>query len=340
MKRTRKLLLNVLLILILIIGSLAGGFYANHIIAEDEKESMILEHEKVVGELQMQIPQRSSVIVLAKSLEAGSKLEESDLMTVQYDIDLIPEEAILSKEEVVGMELKIGKCGTTILTANDVYEKNNLEDDHRESQFSYIRLPDKLTEGDYVDVRILFPTGQDYVVLSKKRISDLEKIMDTNNVITKQTIWSILDEEEIKRIGSAVVDAYIYNGELYAIEYVEPFLQKAAKVNYPENANVLAYIAENSGVVDLAAHNLEVKLRSDLESSLIQYLKEDVKFRTPTELDESSIISNTEDITNRAAEVIEPEVPVAEANASTAEKVTTDEPEEPNDSPEESNSFN
>lgn len=331
MKKTKKLLLNILLISILIMGSLAGGIYLRHIKAEEEKEAIRIEHEKKVNELMALIPARESILVLAKDLQPGSKIEEMDLMIVQFDKDLIPEGALSNKEDVIGKELKIGKTATTIITENDVYEKNNLKADQRERQFSYISLPDKLISGDYVDIRILFPTGQDYIVLSKKRITDLEKVLDTNNTITKQTIWTILDEEEIKRMGSAVVDAYVNGGEIYANEYIEPYLQEAAQVNYPENANVLAYITEDVGIIDLAAHNLEVKLRSDLESSLIQYSKSEDKFLKPIELSEKDIVPSV---------VTEENKMTVTTNENTAPSEATNQPETQTSDGEETNSFN
>ena len=67
-------------------------------------------------------------------------------------------------------------------------------------------------EGDCVDVRIAFPDGDDFIVLPKKYISDLQKSSCIFN--TK------LNEEEIVRFRSAIIDAYTISGcKIYTTKY-------------------------------------------------------------------------------------------------------------------------
>ncbi len=49
-----------------------------------------------------------------------------------------------------------------------------------------------MKKSDFVDVRIKFPTGQDYILLSKKKVEDL-----SNN-----RVWYHMNEKEILSMSS------------------------------------------------------------------------------------------------------------------------------------------
>ena len=59
---------------------------------------------------------------------------------------------------------------------------------------------------------VQFPSGQDYIILSKKKIDRLQY----------PAFWTTLSEQEILLLSSALVDAYLHNATLYALTYVEP----------------------------------------------------------------------------------------------------------------------
>ncbi len=150
--------------------------------------------------------------------------------------------------------------------------------------------------------------------------------MDNSNTITKQTIWTYLNEKEIIRMGSAVVDAYLNSAELYAIEYVDPFIQEAAKVTYPENANVLELIKSNASIMDAAAYNLEADLRMNLESSLVQFASTDTnKISMPEQVDVSLFEAKAEDSTE---ETTTQSTPFVEETDNSAEEVTDEQTED------------
>ncbi len=121
------------------------------------------------------------------------------------------------KEKLIGRKLKIYAKAKTILTESMFYaEDSEPTMDLRLQEFNMILLPSDLVENDYVDVRLLFPTGEDYSVLIGKRVERY-----SNN-----TIFLRLTEDEILTIGSAIVEAYIVDGaKLYANKYVDPSTQ-------------------------------------------------------------------------------------------------------------------
>ncbi|WP_145950047.1 hypothetical protein [Paenibacillus sp. Y412MC10] len=115
-----------------------------------------------------------------------------------------------------------------------------------------------MKKSDFVDVRIKFPTGQDYILLSKKKVEDL-----SNN-----RVWYHMDEKEILSMSSGIVDAYLNDATIYALSYVDPYMQEKAVVTYPPNAKVLDLIDSDPNIVDVAKTELERHYRQKLEADM------------------------------------------------------------------------
>ena len=123
-----------------------------------------------------------------------------------------------------------------------------LEDDWRIHGFPYIKLTSNLKVGDYVDVRIAFSDGGDFVLLSKKQIQGISPLREGENT----ALWLIVSEEELLRLASAEVDAYCNEGcSIYAIQYVSA-TQKEATVNYVVSDTVKQLMEEDPNIVKRA----------------------------------------------------------------------------------------
>lgn len=116
-------------------------------------------------------------------------------------------------------------------------------DDTREQEYNMIILPTYLQENDYVDIRLRLPSGEDYIVVSKKRA------IDTNET----TIWLHLSEQEILTLANAIVEAYqIVGAELYATTYVEPGIQGSATPTYVPSVSVIKLINSDPNIIETA----------------------------------------------------------------------------------------
>ena len=128
-----------------------------------------------------------------------------------------------------------------------VESSDKTQDDTREQEFNMIVLPSQLKEDDYVDIRLRLPSGQDYIVVSKKKILKADEI----------TMWIKLTEDEILTLSNAIVEAYQIDGTLlYATTYVEPGIQQAASVTYIPTREVSQLINNNPNVVQTAKDEL------------------------------------------------------------------------------------
>lgn len=167
---------------------------------------------------------------------------------------------------------KVDLKKNSILTPALITKSNEqLTDDQRVQEYNMIVLPTNLEAEQYIDIRLTFPNGQDYIVVSKKRVIDA----------TQDTVWIKLSEEEILTMSNAIVEAFTATGsKLYATTYVEPGNQTVATPTYPVKREVLDLINTDPNVVTVArnalwarynASNGDQHRNNDINSQLNQY---------------------------------------------------------------------
>ena len=188
------------------------NFPAGHIIDKDDLTLAVVKAEST--------PENS---YQPRTIVNASNKEEIYLLTgTNYKIG----ESLNTLELLVGRKLEINVSKKTTLTDEMLVDIDGMPtDDLRLEEFTMINVPSDVVAGDYVDVRILFPTGEDFSVLIGKEV---EKY-------TSNTVFLKLTEDDILTMGSAIVEAYMYEGtKLYATKYVDPSnqLYNYTKVNY------------------------------------------------------------------------------------------------------------
>lgn len=193
-----------------------------------------------------------------KDIPAGHFLDRKDLQEVRVPADFSPDNMPVKLEQVTGKGTKIELRKGTPITLAMLYDEEVTPPDLRNKEMRSVWLPSNLKVRDTVDIRIQFPTGQDYIVLSKKVIDKL----------SAPAFWTTLSEQEILLLSSAMVDAYLHKASLYALTYVEPGMQQKAVPNYPPNQEVIALIKRNPNVVNKAERQLESSIRTALDRDL------------------------------------------------------------------------
>lgn len=138
-------------------------------------------------------------------------------------------------------------AGTIITKSMLVSVEDALTNDKRLQEYSSIALPSELKNGDFVDIRFALPTGQDYIVLSKK------EVVQTNET----TMWINVNEAELLLLNSAMVEAWTITGtKLYAIEYIDAGMQDAAQITYKPSAEVTDLIMSDPNITKEAYDGL------------------------------------------------------------------------------------
>lgn len=155
--------------------------------------------------------------------------------------------------------MKIDVPANSMVTKDMIVEDGEqTKDDQRIQEYNMIILPSELKNGEYVDIRIRFPKGQDYIILAKKKIIQC----------TSDTIWIKLSEEEILSLGNAIVESYTAEGtKLYATTYSEPGMQNAATPTYAVSEAVLNLINSDPNIREEARTALWNRYNSQGQSS-------------------------------------------------------------------------
>lgn len=173
----------------------------------------------------------------------------------------------------------------------------------RTVEYSTITLPSELLAEETIDVRISFPTGQDFVVLSKKFVKKTDA----------ESVWIDVDEEEILRMNSAIIESYLINGaKLYAVNLSKPGIQKKAIATYPVNSSVYSLLNIDPNVSNIAKDNL-------MKNSNILTQRTDL----------NEIISNAEDGKERVGTAVQQEIKARDEKRKQYIEKMTAEPEVP-----------
>lgn len=190
-------------------------------IAELTRQSRIVYRYVMSGDQPIGHVVSSNDLVLAEVKEISAP---SDSFEVLYSGDLMIKNDMA---RAVGKKLKIAVKDKTILTsAMFLTENDYVSSDLRTKEFNMISLPSDLQVGDYIDIRILFPTGEDYLVVAGKEVKQIGSSSDSN------TIFLNLTEEDILRISGAVIESYISDSvNVYAVKYVNPYQQLFSEKN-------------------------------------------------------------------------------------------------------------
>ena len=200
-------------------------------------------------------------------------------------------------EEIFIDEFDIGKKALVTIPAGMQITKSYVADadimtNLRETNYSVIKNSRNIISNDTVDVRLLYPNGENVIVLAKKTIKD----MTENNM----DCYFWLSEEEILLMSSAIVDAYQYEGaELYTTEYIEPSIQEASVINYTPSQQTINLIANDPNIIEIATKYLSTRVRSQLEKRLadtIIYNNNSVNSESSTSDDTLYIEENTDNI--------------------------------------------
>lgn len=145
---------------------------------------------------------------------------------------------------------KVTMKKNTLITTELLSKSDNpVQNDVRKQEYNMLVLPMDLQEGDYIDVRIMLPSGQDYIVVAKKEVA----IPKINGVPSENTIWMNLSEDEILHMSCAIIDAYQIRGsKIYVTKYTEAGMQDAAIPTYPINESTSQLLRNDPNILQKA----------------------------------------------------------------------------------------
>ena len=193
-----------------------------------------------------------------------------------YRFRLQSDNTTITKEYIdvnnVPVVAKLDLMKNTVVTADLVVQSDEvITDDVRREEYNMITLPVDLMTDDYIDIRIMFPNGQNFIVVSKALV---EIPQNPDGTYISDTIWLNLREDEILMMSSAIVEAYgVQGAKIYATKYAEPGMQAAATPNYVPNQDVLAEIQRDPNIVETAMNAIRARITQDAANLRNQYIQ-------------------------------------------------------------------
>lgn len=258
------------IVIIVLVGTNVGQYF---FIWGPKQKSLVASYDLEVASLKATIAKVGPLVGVwtikdgAEGLFPGKKIEENDLAMREIPESFINRSFILDPESIIGKYYKIGLTSGIPLSMDLVME-DVLEDTTREFDVVSSLMPIGLKVGDYVDYRIVYPLGEDYIILPHKRVE----------AINDKTIKFKLNETEIHLYQAALIDFFLQtkNGAtLYLSKYLEPGIQKAAEPYYAVPKNILAIMIADPNIINKINAQMNGKTRIIIDSGISSVSPED-----------------------------------------------------------------
>lgn len=205
---------------------------------------------------------------LTTSVNSGEEIDASKVEKVKIAVGDLPTDYVNETVDVTAYKSKIDLQAGTFLSASLLYSGEGIENSTRKIEYNMLTLPSTLQVGDYIDVRFTMPSGQNYIVLSKKQVKNIQGT----------TVTLYLTEDEILMMSSAIIESYIMKASnLSVYQYVQAGIQEASTPTYSVNSDVYQLIMSNFqkgiNIEDYSKINdsYNTALRQIIENELGQY---------------------------------------------------------------------
>lgn len=172
---------------------------------------------------------------------AGTKVNTLQLIPVSVPVSTLADTSITDPSQITDKYFKVNVNPGTILST-DMFMDEDTTELKFTREISFDSLPVTTKPGDYMDLRILYANGEEYVIFNKKR---LERVFNT-------TVTIYLSEEENAILNAALSDYSIYNKccVIYMLKYLEPGIDDSIAF-YPVQHDQENMIKFNPNIKDI-----------------------------------------------------------------------------------------
>ena len=157
----------------------------------------------------------SNVVTFTRDVVQGETITGDMLQVTTIHNNTVPSGAYSSTGAVLGQIAKYNIARNSVAVTSMLSDRI-ISQDVRIQEINAIVLPTDLMINDFIDIRLMYPSGVEYTVLAQKQVL---KIVGT-------TIWMDMSEADTLLLNSAIVDSYLTDGtKLYAVRYTDPTTQ-------------------------------------------------------------------------------------------------------------------
>ena len=262
--------INIVIVILLIIAVIANG--VQYVTWSKAKAADAAAFQEQADKLQAQANRFGSdatVWTLKNSVTPGTIVVSDMFESVTWPSNLVTEQMLTDTATVLGKEFKIAVNPGTPLTKN-MFMDSGLEDSTRDRDLVLDRYTVGLHPGDYIDIRMTMPYGDDYVVIPRIRIWE----------VNDNTLKVHLTETQWMQYQGAFIDYCLnraYGCTLYADKYVEPGLQQQAVAYYAVPTNIAALVQKNPNILTPDKNDMEdlSSWRQSIEELLVIFRDEE-----------------------------------------------------------------
>mgnify|MGYP004633115537 CR=1 FL=1 len=164
---------------------------------------------------------------------------------------------VTNLNDVVGKKFRVGLDEGAILMTDFVRDETVGNTD-RYYQLILNDYPTDIQVGDYVDIRIQFTYGEDFIAIPHQRVENVD--------LSRGLFTFIFNESNIVTYNSMLLDRAMYpTVSIYALKYVDSSSQVSAENYYPVNKNISEILAINPNIIDLVKEEMVLE-RDQLNS--------------------------------------------------------------------------
>ena len=261
LKRTTRQYITVAFICIAIIGTAA---VATSVVMIGQIRQ---EYEYMLSKARQEMDENKKNVLVALSDIKTGEILTADKVEKKIVYSSQPDESYITTDDLGKPVIIDIPQGTHIVKS--MMAQDDVSPVLREVEYDVIQVSSNIEANDFVDVRIFYPNGETFVVLSKKQLKGYQPDMPVCY------LW--VDEEEILRMSAAIVDAALYSGsKLYMTKYIEPNIQQASLITYTPSISVLNLIENDPNIVERCSQLLNIEVRKALENRLSESMVQDV----------------------------------------------------------------
>lgn len=264
MKKSIAIILSVIALLVGSGGTFLAVFLYN--------QGIIEEYQEQVSALQTSLDSVGDITeayTVIKQTKPGEQITEEMLDIISIPASMLNDSFVMDMDSIVGLYSKVNILPGTPITSDllmeeDINDKNVLYNTVREYDVVVNLWPIGLKIGDYVDMRIIMPYGEEYIVLSHMRV----------NGMSDKTVKFKLTEAQINLYQSALVDYYLNSAQgvsIYFTKYIEPGVQKPALVTYKVSDKIMEAMKKNGNLYATAwASVYDATTRNEIDADLVE----------------------------------------------------------------------
>ncbi len=256
MWRIRKKTVRYIIVVLSVCAVLLCGVFVTIWFLSEE---ICANYEELLQEKNEIITQNTQTVFVAlQDISRGETITEEMLTFMQ--VFSSQDRSLYFSEEDFGKEaLADIRAGSFVDKA--MVNQSGTAERLREVCFDGILISENTKNNDVVDIRIRYPNGEDYVVLSGKQIHLKEGDY-------KQCCLRV-GEEELLLMAAALVDADCFEGAvIYTTKYIEASIQKKSEVTYLPKEELLELMKKSPNIAAFTQGYEMGMMRRELEVRL------------------------------------------------------------------------